>query len=73
MRIDHQLGIKNIEVVNETKYILTQNDNFIMHELLWKKLSKLFTSTTFHLNKNIHIDFIDYDLGKIYICKNKIR
>ena len=61
----------DLEIIMECKYELTDNDIWIIRELCLKKRCLVFTSVVFCLNKKVHIDFYEFDLGRIHICSNK--
>ena len=61
----------DLEIITRCNYQLTDNDIWIIRELCLKKRCSVFTSVVFCLNKKVHIDFYEFDLGRIHICSNK--
>jgi hypothetical protein len=66
-----RLRADDLEIIMECNYELTDNDVWIIRELIRKKRLSLFTSVTFLINKKAHIDFYEFDKGRIHICSNK--
>ena len=62
--------MKNLEIVNETDYLLVRNDLFLINEVAKKINTGVFKSFTFKINEKVHLDFYDFP-EKIYICNNK--